>query len=213
MTNKSRCLCGMLVVLFAATFIMTRPTKAQDKKSPVSLYTSVGIAVPMSSITFRKYYRTGWGFNEGLMIKLIDRLSLRTTFNYHWYNFKEHNPFFRGVVYPQKVPDRISARTIGFNADMMFDITGSHDHVHWYSVMGPDFMSFKSGSDQYGNQQADGTFPFRSNTFGWNIGTGIRYTLTRQVRFFGEMDYQINFEKNGIRELIPLSVGVAFYLN
>lgn len=213
MTYKSRCFSVALFFMFMATLILPWQSEAQNKQSPVSLYTSVGIAIPVASTTFRKYYKTGWGFNEGFMIKLIDRFSLRTTFNYHWYNFKEHNPFFRGVVYPKKLPDRISARTIGFNLDMMFDLTGSHDHVHWYTVMGPDFMSFKSGSDQYGNQQADGTFPFRSNTFGWNIGTGIRYTLTQQVRLFGEMDYQINFEKNGTRELLPLSVGIAFYLN
>jgi len=202
-----------LLVAIVATLLIPRSSKAQDKEPPVSLYTSVGLSVPVASTTFRKYYRTGWGFNEGFMIKLIDRLSLRTTFNYHWYNFKEHNPFFRAAVYPKKIPDRISARTIGFNADMVFDITGSHDHIRWYSVIGPDFMSFKSGSDQYGNQQADGTLTYQSNTLGWNIGTGIHYTLTQQVRLYGEMDYRLNFEKTGTRELLPLSLGISFYLD
>lgn len=213
MTYRSRIVSHSFIVVIIATLIAPKSSKAQDKEPPVSMYSSFGLSVPIASKTFSQLYRTGTGFSEGIVIRLINRLSLRTTFNYHWYNFKGHNPFFRADVYPKEIPDKISAHTVGFNVDMMFDITGNHHNVHWYSVIGPDFMSFKSGSNQYGNQQADSTLSFQSNTFGWNIGTGIRYTLTKQIQFYGEMDYQLNFEKTGTRELLPLSLGISFFLD
>ena len=204
-----------ILSVFIATVAIPRSSKAQEDSAPtVRLYSSVGIAVPIASKTFRRHYDVGPGFNEGLLIRLMDPLSLRTTFTYHWYDFRRHSPYQSGEFIPPK--NRISANTVGFNTDFIFNAykLNSPDFRKQfacvYSVIGVNFMSFKSGGDEFASQQLES---FRSNTFGVNAGAGLRYFLNRQIQFYGELDYQINFEKTGTRELLPISLGVSLYLN